>query len=125
MLARFLESSEKRHSATDIALRDQQATLCNQQAYIMNIEMQVGQLSGLLQERLSGLLPSNTKITPKAHVLAIATDKEGKYVPLVLLESNKKHSDKYLKEQKKIKNRFCSTATTRPHCHVVGPARNF
>lgn len=49
-----MEASEKRHNATD-------ATLSNQQAFISNIETQVGKLSKLLQERL---LPINFEPKP-------------------------------------------------------------
>lgn len=51
MLARFLEASEQNHNATDVKLR-------NQQASISNKETQIGQLSKLVQERL---LPTNSE----------------------------------------------------------------
>lgn len=36
--ARFMEASEKRHDTTNAVLRDPQASLCNQQACILDIE---------------------------------------------------------------------------------------
>ena len=46
MLFRFKEASEKIHDATDATLRDQQAS-------ILSIQIQVGQLTKLVQEKLS------------------------------------------------------------------------
>jgi len=78
---KFVQSSEKRHKEAEEQvkrmgdsferkMRDMGAstetTLRNQQASILNIETQVGQMSKLLHERLPGALPSTTEKNPNA-----------------------------------------------------------
>jgi len=43
----------------------------NQVAAIHNLEVQIGQISNLLDSKAQGSLPSNTKTNPKEHIKAI------------------------------------------------------
>ncbi|KAI3767638.1 hypothetical protein L2E82_17938 [Cichorium intybus] len=78
ILGKFMEGSEKRHSATEVQLR-------NQAASIQNIENQIGQISKVLQERLPGTLPTNTEPNPRAQAKAITT-RSGKIIPPAVME---------------------------------------
>ncbi|XP_048231225.1 uncharacterized protein LOC125370269 [Ricinus communis] len=60
----FVSPSENRFQQTNIALR-------NQQASIQNLENQIGQISKMLAERQSGMLPSTIESNPREHVKAI------------------------------------------------------
>ncbi|GKB96741.1 hypothetical protein Tco_0982878, partial [Tanacetum coccineum] len=79
-LNKFMAESTKRHdehsslikkirASTDAAIR-------NQGASIKALEIQIGQMSKVLQERGSGSLPSSTETNPKDHVKSITTTKE-------------------------------------------------
>ncbi|GJR69330.1 DNA-directed DNA polymerase [Tanacetum coccineum] len=76
-LSKFMTKSAKRHEEnsniikeirafTDIAIR-------NQGASIKTLELQIGQMSKILQERGFGSLPSSTKTNPKDQVKSIST----------------------------------------------------
>ncbi|XP_023767897.1 uncharacterized protein LOC111916464 [Lactuca sativa] len=94
MLTRFAVASEKRHNDTDAAIKEQQnlmkenqimmkdhATLHrNQQASILNIEKQLGQLAQQIKERRLGGLPSNTENNPKSAHINIMTTRSGKII---------------------------------------------
>ena len=78
MLHRFMEASEKRHDETNAMImehqnlmRDQQALLRNHQALIQNIEAQLGQLTTLVNEKLS---PKVTEKKPQPHVMVTETE---------------------------------------------------
>ncbi|GJY07008.1 hypothetical protein Tco_0374062 [Tanacetum coccineum] len=75
-LSKFMAESAKRHdensnlikkirAATDAAIR-------NQGALIKALEIKIGQMSKVLQERGSRSLPSSTKTTPRDHVKSIS-----------------------------------------------------
>nr|GFC82557.1 hypothetical protein [Tanacetum cinerariifolium] len=53
-------------AATDVAIR-------NQGASIKALEIQIGQMGKVLQERRSGSLPGSTKTNPRDHVKLILT----------------------------------------------------
>ncbi|XP_023764277.1 uncharacterized protein LOC111912785 [Lactuca sativa] len=59
-------------------MKDQQALLRNQQASILNIEKQLGQLAQQVNERRPGALPSNTKSNLKGAHISIVTTRSGK-----------------------------------------------
>nr|GEV96716.1 hypothetical protein [Tanacetum cinerariifolium] len=80
LLSKFMIESAKRHddninlikeilAATDAAIR-------NQRASIKALEIQIGQISKVLQERGSGSLPSLTETNPRDHVNSISTTVE-------------------------------------------------
>ncbi|GJU38066.1 hypothetical protein Tco_1186420 [Tanacetum coccineum] len=79
-ITKFMAKSAKRHdensnlikeirAATDIAIR-------NQGASIKTLEIQIGQLSKVLQKRGSGSLLGSTKTNPRDHVKSISTTVE-------------------------------------------------
>ncbi|KAI3739925.1 hypothetical protein L2E82_30338 [Cichorium intybus] len=78
ILGKFMEGLEKRHTTTEVQLR-------NQAASIQNIENQIGQISKVLQERLPGTLPTNTEPNPRAQAKAITTG-SGKIIPPAVIE---------------------------------------
>ncbi|GJY80220.1 hypothetical protein Tco_0492971 [Tanacetum coccineum] len=76
-LSKFLSESEKRHeensnlikeirASTDVAIR-------NQGASIKTLEIQIGQMSKVLQEIGFRSLPSSTETNPRDHVKSIST----------------------------------------------------
>ncbi|GKF25151.1 hypothetical protein Tco_0081045, partial [Tanacetum coccineum] len=76
-LSKFITKSAKRHgentniikeirSSTDAAIR-------NQGALIKTLELKIGQMSKVLQERGFGSLPSSTETNPKDQVKSIST----------------------------------------------------
>lgn len=73
---RFMAASEKRHENTDVTLR-------NQQALIVNLETQVGELNKHFQEGFPVI--NNSGSISKAQVLATTTKYEEHKVPLVFL----------------------------------------
>ena len=71
MLTKFISVSETRFQNTEIALK-------NQQASIQGRENQIGQFAQLSLERPQGSLPSNTETNPREQLHAITVwDKEG------------------------------------------------
>ena len=87
MLIKFMEALEKRHKATDPAIDEQrtlmknhhammveqQALIKNQQASINNLEVQLGQLTTLVHEKLS---PKNPENKTQYHIMAIDIEEE-------------------------------------------------
>ncbi|GJT43011.1 hypothetical protein Tco_0951726 [Tanacetum coccineum] len=76
-LSKFMSESAKRHKensnlikeiqdSTDVAIR-------NQGALIKTLEIQIGQMSKVLQKRGFGSLPSSTKANPRDQVKSIST----------------------------------------------------
>ncbi|PPR82376.1 hypothetical protein GOBAR_AA38338 [Gossypium barbadense] len=71
ILSKFISVSETYFQNTEIALK-------NQQASIQRLETQIGQLSKLIFERPQGSLPSNTETNPREQLNAInVQDEEG------------------------------------------------
>ncbi|PPS09303.1 hypothetical protein GOBAR_AA11339 [Gossypium barbadense] len=71
MLSKFISVLETHFQNTEIALK-------NQQASIQGLETQIGQLSKLIFERPQGSLPSNTEPNPREQLNAInVQDEEG------------------------------------------------
>ncbi|GKC06187.1 hypothetical protein Tco_0997797 [Tanacetum coccineum] len=79
-LNKFMAESTKRHdkhsslikeirASTDVAIR-------NQGASIKALEIQIRQMSKVLQERGSGSLPSSTETNPRNHIKSITTTEE-------------------------------------------------
>ncbi|PPS08020.1 hypothetical protein GOBAR_AA12613 [Gossypium barbadense] len=64
MLSKFISVSETRFQNTEIALK-------NQQASIQGLETQIGQLSKLISKQPQGSLPSNTEPNPREQLNAI------------------------------------------------------
>ena len=62
-------------------------TLQNQAASIQNLEVQMGQISNLLNARPQGTLPSNTEINPRKH-LKVITLRSGKELKDLIKSTN-------------------------------------
>ena len=64
MISKFIKTSEQCQQAIEAALR-------NHDAFIHNLENQMGQIAKMLLERSQGTLPGNTKMNPKEQVKTI------------------------------------------------------
>ncbi|GJT29775.1 hypothetical protein Tco_0910050 [Tanacetum coccineum] len=66
-LSKFMRESAKRHKENSNWIKEirasTDATIHNQRASIKTLEIQIGQMSMVLQERGFGILPSSTKAT--------------------------------------------------------------
>ncbi|GJY84673.1 hypothetical protein Tco_0498699 [Tanacetum coccineum] len=76
-LSKFMSESTKRHEENYNLIKEIQATtdaaIRNQGASIKTLEIQIGQMSKVLQERGFGSLPSSTKTNPRDQVKSIST----------------------------------------------------
>ncbi|GJT51398.1 hypothetical protein Tco_0977555 [Tanacetum coccineum] len=68
-LSKFMRESAKRHKENSNWIKEirasTDATIHNQRASIKTLEIQIGQMSMVLQERRFGILPSSTKANPR------------------------------------------------------------
>ncbi|GKB50777.1 hypothetical protein Tco_0901530 [Tanacetum coccineum] len=76
-LSKFMEESTKRHEENSNLIKEirasMDAAIRNQGASIKTLEIQIGQMSKVLQERGFGSLPSSTETNPRDHVKSIST----------------------------------------------------
>ncbi|GJR71577.1 DNA-directed DNA polymerase [Tanacetum coccineum] len=81
-LSKFMAESAKRHDENSNSIKEiraaMDATIRNQGASIKALEIQIRQMSKVLQEMGSGSLPSSTEINPRDHVKSISTTAETK-----------------------------------------------
>nr|GEV90330.1 hypothetical protein [Tanacetum cinerariifolium] len=86
-LSKFMVESAKRHDENSNLIKEIQAstdaTIRNQGSSIKALEIQIGQMSKLLQERGSRSVPSLTESNPRDHVKSISTIVETD-MPLIL-----------------------------------------
>ncbi|GJY70232.1 hypothetical protein Tco_0473935 [Tanacetum coccineum] len=79
-LSKFMVKYAKRHDEHSSLIKEikasTDATIRNQGASIKALDIQIGQMSKVLQERGSGSLPSSTEINPRNHVKSISTVEE-------------------------------------------------
>ncbi|GJW52385.1 retrovirus-related pol polyprotein from transposon TNT 1-94 [Tanacetum coccineum] len=79
-LSKFMSESAKRHEENSNLIKESRASkdagIRNQGASIKILEIQIGQMSKVLQERGFGGLPSSTKPNPRDHVKSISTTVE-------------------------------------------------
>ncbi|GKA27212.1 hypothetical protein Tco_0713380 [Tanacetum coccineum] len=79
-LSKFMAESAKRHDKNSNLIKEVRASMDaairNQGASIKALEIQIGQMSKVLQERGSGSLPGSTKTNPRDHVKSISTTVE-------------------------------------------------
>ncbi|GJW45824.1 hypothetical protein Tco_0077470 [Tanacetum coccineum] len=91
-MSKFMSESAKRHeensnlikeirASTDVAIR-------NQGASIKTFEIQIGQMSKVLQERGFGSLPSSTEANPRDQVKSISTTIEADSCPIRRIRSS-------------------------------------
>ncbi|GKD56182.1 hypothetical protein Tco_1289569 [Tanacetum coccineum] len=76
-LSKFMSESVKRHEENSNLIKEIQAStdaaIRNQGESIKTLEIQIGQMSKVLQERGFGSLPSSTETIPRDHVKSIST----------------------------------------------------
>ncbi|GJW45139.1 hypothetical protein Tco_0073938 [Tanacetum coccineum] len=76
-LSKFMSESAKRHEEISNLIKEirvaTDATIRNQGASIKTLEIRIGQMSKVLQERGFGSLPSSTEINPRDQVKSIST----------------------------------------------------
>ncbi|GJX73725.1 hypothetical protein Tco_0312320 [Tanacetum coccineum] len=76
-LSKFMGESAKRHEENSNLIKEIRAStdaaIRNQGASIKTLEIQIGQMSKVLQERGFGSLPSSTETNPRDHVKSIST----------------------------------------------------
>ncbi|GJU83136.1 hypothetical protein Tco_1285501 [Tanacetum coccineum] len=79
-LSKFMSESAKRHKENSNMIKEIRASMDtsirNQGASIKTLEIQIGQMSKVLQERGFGSLPSSTEANPRDHVKSISTTVE-------------------------------------------------
>ncbi|GKF43827.1 hypothetical protein Tco_0130379, partial [Tanacetum coccineum] len=85
-LSKFMSESTKRHKENSNMIKEIRAStdaaIRNQGASIKTLEIQIGQMSKVLQERGFGSLPSSTETTPRDHVKSISTTVEADITPI-------------------------------------------
>ncbi|GJW65825.1 retrovirus-related pol polyprotein from transposon TNT 1-94 [Tanacetum coccineum] len=78
-MTKFMPESAKRHEENSNIIKEirasTDATIRNQGASIKTLEIQIGQMSKVLQERGFESLPSSMEMNPKDHVKSISTAK--------------------------------------------------
>ncbi|GKB46165.1 hypothetical protein Tco_0896918 [Tanacetum coccineum] len=76
LLSKFMNELEKRHEENSNLIKEIRAStyvaIKNQGASIKALEIQIGQMSKVLQEKGSGSLPNSTKMNPRDHVNSIS-----------------------------------------------------
>ncbi|GJS28529.1 hypothetical protein Tco_0489149, partial [Tanacetum coccineum] len=76
-LTKFMTESAKRHEENSNIIKEIRAStdaaIRNQRASIKTLEIQIGQMSKVLQERGFGSLPSYTETNPRDQVKSIST----------------------------------------------------
>ncbi|GKE50516.1 hypothetical protein Tco_1481774 [Tanacetum coccineum] len=79
-LSKFMNQLAKRHEEKSNLIKEIRAStdaaIRNQGASIKALEIQIGQMSKVLQERGSGSLPRSTETNPRDHVNSISTTVE-------------------------------------------------
>ncbi|GKD82629.1 mitochondrial proton/calcium exchanger protein-like protein isoform X1, partial [Tanacetum coccineum] len=85
-LSKFKSESAKRHEENSNLNKEIQAStdaaIRNQGASIQTLEIQIGQMSKILQERGFGILPSSTEANPRDQVKSISTTIEAYSYPI-------------------------------------------
>ncbi|GJY38733.1 hypothetical protein Tco_0425097 [Tanacetum coccineum] len=85
-LSKFMNESAKRHEENSNLIKEirafTDAAIRNQGASIKDLEIQIGKMSKVLQERGSGSLPSSTKTNLRDHVNSISTTVETDPTPI-------------------------------------------
>ncbi|GJV59866.1 hypothetical protein Tco_1465966 [Tanacetum coccineum] len=92
ILSKFMSELAKRHEENSNLIKEIQAStdaaIRNQGASIKTLEIQIGQMSKVLQERGFGCLPSSTKTNPRDHVKSISTIVKADSYPICRMGSS-------------------------------------
>ncbi|GKB04526.1 hypothetical protein Tco_0832669 [Tanacetum coccineum] len=85
-LSKFMSESTKRHEENSNLIKEirtsTDAAIQNQGSSIKTLEIQIGQMSKVLQERGFGSLPSSTEANPRDQVKSISTTIEADSYPI-------------------------------------------
>ncbi|GJS39697.1 hypothetical protein Tco_0564740 [Tanacetum coccineum] len=91
-LSKFMSESAKRHKENSNLIKEIQAStdaaIRNQGASIKTLEIQIGQISKVLQERGFGSLPSSTEANLRDQVKSISTTIEANSYPICHIGSS-------------------------------------
>ncbi|GJU74932.1 hypothetical protein Tco_1266337 [Tanacetum coccineum] len=91
-LSKFMSESTKRHEENSNLIKEIRAStdaaIRNQGASIKTLEIQIGKMSKVLQERGFGSLPSSTKANPRDQVKSISTTIEADSYPIRRIRSS-------------------------------------
>ncbi|GJY24749.1 hypothetical protein Tco_0398407 [Tanacetum coccineum] len=91
-LSKFVSELAKRHEENSNLIKEiraaTDATIRNQGASIKTLEIQIGQISKVLQERGFGSLPSSTETNPRDQVKSISTTIEADSYSICHIESS-------------------------------------
>nr|GFC34622.1 hypothetical protein [Tanacetum cinerariifolium] len=91
-LSKFMSESAKRHEENSNMIKEirvsTDAAIRNQGSSIKTLEIQIGQMSKLLQERGFGSLPSSTKVNSRDQVKSILTTVEADSYPIHRMRSS-------------------------------------
>ncbi|GKF28747.1 hypothetical protein Tco_0095089, partial [Tanacetum coccineum] len=91
-LSKFMSESTKRHEKNSNLIKEIRALIDaafrNQGASIKTLEIQIGQISNVLQERGFGSLPSSTEANPRDQVKSILTTIEADSYPIRRIRSS-------------------------------------
>ncbi|GJY75263.1 hypothetical protein Tco_0480379 [Tanacetum coccineum] len=91
-LSKFMSESARRHEENSNLIKEIRAStdaaIRNQGALIKSLEIQIGQMSKVLQERGFGNLPSSTEANPRDQVKSISTTIEADSCPIRHIGSN-------------------------------------
>ncbi|GJS58725.1 hypothetical protein Tco_0653509 [Tanacetum coccineum] len=91
-LSKFMSESAKRHEENSNLIKEIRAStdaaIRNQGASIKTLEIQIGQMSKVLQERGFGSLPSSTETNPRDQVKSISTSIKADSNSIRLIGSN-------------------------------------
>ncbi|GJS55208.1 hypothetical protein Tco_0628570 [Tanacetum coccineum] len=90
-LSKFMSESAKRHEENSNLIKEIRAltdtAIRNQRASIKTLEIQIGQISKVLQERGFGSLPSSTEVNPRDQVKLISTTIKADSYPIRIRSS--------------------------------------
>ncbi|GKE78049.1 hypothetical protein Tco_1544169 [Tanacetum coccineum] len=99
-LSKFMSESVKRHEENSNLIKEIRAStyvaIRNQGASIQTLEIQIGQMSKVLQKRGFGSLPNSTEVNPRDQVKSISTTNEADSYPIRYIGSSQ-----YACEEKK------------------------
>ncbi|GJY51491.1 hypothetical protein Tco_0442338 [Tanacetum coccineum] len=91
-LSKFMGKSAKRHEENSNLIKEirasTDATIRNQGASIKTLDIQIGQMSKVLQESGFGSLPSSTETNPRDHVKSISTTVEADAISISRIGSH-------------------------------------
>ncbi|GJY30777.1 DNA-directed DNA polymerase [Tanacetum coccineum] len=118
-LSKFISESKKRHEENSNLIKEIRAStnaaVRNQGASIKTLEMQIGQMSKVLQERGFGSLPSSTETNPRDQVKSISTTieadsnlirQEGNYGPKFMKAYRASHINNIIPQKEKDPRSF-------------------